>query len=211
LAVVLNNLPLFPLGSVLYPGSVLPLRIFEVRYLDMIRRCIEAGAPFGVVSLITGHEVSKPGQAEAFASVGTLAKITQHETPQPGLRIIRSFGLQRFRIERTERLKHGLWVADVSYLPEDKAIAIPPELSACSTMLQTVLSSMPASSAADFLDAPISADQLGDCSWVANRWCQLLPIPTELKQRMLELDSALIRLELVNDLLDKLGLNRQLS
>jgi uncharacterized protein len=209
--VVLNNLPLFPLGSVLYPGSVLPLRIFEVRYLDMIRRCIEAGAPFGVVSLTTGHEVSKPGQSEAFASVGTLAKITQHEAPQPGLRIIRSLGMQRFRIERTERLKHGLWVADVAYLPEDKAFTIPEELSACSTLLQTVLSSMPASSAADLLDAPASAEQLSDCSWVANRWCQLLPIPTELKQRMLELDSALIRLELVNDLLDKLGLRRQLG
>ena len=64
---VLNNLPLFPLGSVLYPGSVLPLRIFEVRYLDMIRRCIENGAPFGIVSLTQGEEVSRPDQSEAFA------------------------------------------------------------------------------------------------------------------------------------------------
>ncbi len=208
---VLNNLPLFPLGSVLFPGSVLPLRIFEVRYLDMIRRCIEAGAPFGVVSLTAGHEVSKPGQNEVFATVGTLAKITQHAAPQPGLRIIRSFGLQRFRIERTERLKHGLWIADVAYLPEDKAFSIPAELATCSSLLQTVLASMPTASLSDFLDASPTPEQLQDCSWVANRWCQLLPIPTELKQRLLELDSALIRLELVNDLLDKLGLRQQIQ
>ena len=69
----LQSLPLFPLGTVLFPGGVLPLRIFEVRYLDMIGRCHKAGAPFGVVSLTQGSEVQSPGSTEAFANVGTLA------------------------------------------------------------------------------------------------------------------------------------------
>jgi uncharacterized protein len=206
--VVLNNLPLFPLGSVLYPGSVLPLRIFEVRYLDMIRRCIDNGAPFGVVSLTQGSEVARPGfTSEAFAEVGTLATITHHEAPQPGLRIIRCLGQQRFRTSRIERLKHGLWIADVSYLPEDHTVAVPLELAHCRSALENVLARMPTTAQADLFPGQAGDAQLSDCSWLANRWCQLLPLPLEMKQRLLELDSALIRLELVSDLLDKLGLN----
>ncbi len=204
---VLNHLPLFPLGSVLFPGSVLPLRIFEVRYLDLVRRCIETGAPFGVVSLTQGREVAKPEQMEAFAQVGTLAVITQHEEPQAGLRVIRCLGQQRFRTSRIERLKHGLWIADVSYLPEDSVVSVPRELIACRRLLENVLSRMPAASQKDLLSGQPTEAQLSDCSWLANRWCQLLPLPVEMKQRLLELDSPLIRLELVSDLLDKLGLS----
>lgn len=203
---VLNRLPLFPLGSVLYPGSVLPLRIFEVRYLDMIRRCIEAGAPFGVVSLTKGNEVAKPGQAESFAQVGTLALIKTHENPQPGLRVVRCLGQQRFRIQRSERLKHGLWVADVAYLPEDSVTLVPAELQDCVSLLQSALARMPAEVHSNLFEGTPSAAQLQDCSWLANRWCQLLPLPLEMKQRLLELDSPLIRLELISDLLDKLQL-----
>lgn len=204
---VLNNLPLFPLGSVLYPGSVLPLRIFEVRYLDMIRRCIENGAPFGVVSLTQGVEVAKPDQSEAFAQVGTLAIVTEHEAPQPGLRVIRCLGQQRFRTSRIERLKHGLWIADVTYLPEDSIVQVPQELDSCRVLFEGVLARMSDGVKADLFRGQAGAAQLSDCSWLANRWCQLLPLPLGMKQRMLELDSPLIRLELVSDLLDKLGLS----
>ena len=203
----LTNLPLFPLGSVLFPGSVLPLRIFEVRYLDMIRRCIDNGAPFGVVSLIQGEEVAKPGKTEAFAQVGTLATITQHDSPQPGLKVIRCLGQQRFRTSRIERLKHGLWIADVNHIPEDNALQVPQELLSCRSLFESMLSRMPASAQADLFPGQAGEDQLSNCGWLANRWCQLLPLPVEIKQRLLELDSPLIRLELVSDLLDKLGIN----
>jgi uncharacterized protein len=183
--VTLDSLPLFPLGSVLFPGSVLPLRIFEVRYLDMIRRCIENGAPFGVVSLSKGHEVIKPGQHEA----------------------IRCLGQQRFKTSRVERLKHGLWIADISYLPEDSATSVPDELASCRSLLESVLSRMPLDAKRDLFIGPASEAMLSDCGWLANRWCQLLPLPLEMKQRLLELNSPLIRLELVSDLLDKLGLS----
>jgi uncharacterized protein len=205
----LSNLPLFPLGTVLFPGSVLPLKIFEVRYLDMIKRCIEHDAPFGVVYLTQGHEVATPTGHESFAQVGTLAQITQHESPGPGLRVVRTLASQRFRISKSERMKHGLWIADVQHLPDDKEFRIPEELQSCASLLRTVLMTMPAIARADLMDGAPSDEQLQSSSWVANRWCQLLPLPGEMKQRLLELDSPLIRLELVNDLLDKLGVRGQ--
>src|SRR5688572_8914113 len=97
-ALTLQSLPLFPLGTVLFPDGVLPLRIFEVRYLDMIGRCHKAGAPFGVVLLTQGGEVRHPTSKEAFSHVGTLATISEFETPRPGLMMIRASGAQRFRI-----------------------------------------------------------------------------------------------------------------
>ena len=108
-ALTLQSLPLFPLGTVLFPGGLLPLRIFEVRYLDMIGRCHKAGSPFGVVSLIQGSEVRQPGSKDSFSSVGTLATISGFDAPRPGLMVIRASGAQRFRITSSDQLKHGLY------------------------------------------------------------------------------------------------------
>ena len=125
----LTSLPLFPLGTVLFPGGVLPLRVFEVRYLDMIGKCHRAGAPFGVVALTQGHEVRAAGAPpEQLATIGTLAHITTLEQPQAGLLLVQCRGEQRFRIVRPSQLKHGLWVADVSLLPPDRALAVPDDL-----------------------------------------------------------------------------------
>jgi len=106
----LRSIPLFPLGTVLFPGGLLPLRIFEVRYLDMIGKCHRTGEPFGVVSLTQGSEVRVAGaEAERFSTLGTLAEIREFTTPQPGLMQIECVGTQRFRIRSSELQKHGLW------------------------------------------------------------------------------------------------------
>ena len=206
----LISLPLFPLGTVLYPGGHLPLRIFEVRYLDMISKCHKAGAPFGVVALTEGAEVRQLEgggfAAEAFNDVGTLATIDELTTPQAGLLVIRCTGIQRFQIDRRERLKHGLWVADVSRLADDQAIAVPEDLKQVATSLGKLIQTLQARA--------VPADQmplqppyrLDDCAWVANRWCELLPMPLELKQRMMVLDNPLLRLELVGDMLERTGI-----
>lgn len=197
----LSSLPLFPLGTVLYPGGLLPLRIFEVRYLDMIGKCHKAGAPFGVVALTQGAEVRQPGVTEAFATVGTLATIETLETVQPGLLSVRCAGTQRFRITRTERLKHGLWVADVERLGDDLPVPIPEDLSPTAQALQRLIASLQ-ERAAPGAELPLRPPwQFEDCGWVANRWCELLPLPLELKQRLMELDNPLVRLELVGDYL----------
>ncbi len=206
----LFSLPLFPLGTVLYPGGFLPLQIFEVRYLDMIGKCHKTDAPFGVVSLIQGTEVRRPGDdgraGETFHAVGTLASITEFSAPQPGLMMIRCTGTQRFGIARSEKLRHGLWIADVSLLPDDPVMAIPEDLKGVAQALSHLISTL-RERATPAAQMPVQAPyRLDDCAWVANRWCELLPLAPELKQRLMALDSPLLRLELVSDILERSGI-----
>jgi uncharacterized protein len=205
-ALTLQSLPLFPLGAVLFPDGVLALRVFEVRYLDMIGRCHKAGAPFGVVLLTQGQEVRQPGGTEAFSHIGTLATISELENPRPGLMMVRASGAQRFRITASDQLRHGLWVADVERLPADMAVPIPEDLKVTATALGKLIQSLQEKARSPDrmpLQGPLRLD---DCGWVANRWCELLPLPMPLKQRMMELDNPLVRLELVSDVLARTGI-----
>ena len=221
----LTDLPLFPLQSVLFPGGLLPLQIFEVRYLDMIGKCHKAGTPFGVVCLTEGREVRqregglkaptatagsevKPkGEGfanEAFHAVGTLAKITQFERPQPGLMVVRCTGTQRFHIESSQQLPHGLWVAQGHTLPGDPELDVPEDLAHVRHALQQLMIGI--EQQLQGADLPIQKPHLwSDCGWLANRWCELLPLSAEVKQRFMSLDSPLLRLELVSDALDQMG------
>lgn len=211
----LASLPLFPLGTVLYPGGTLELQIFEVRYLHMIGTCVKTGAPFGVVSLTEGSEVLKPDTTqahgtgfakEAFHHVGTLANITEFAAPQAGLMRIRCRGMQRFRIARQERLKHGLWIADITLLPADDQVAIPQDLQGIGVALKNLIHSLEERQQPEQHAPVLPPLQFDDCGWVANRWCELLPVPPELKQRLMALDNPLVRLELVGDILRRTGI-----
>ncbi len=206
----LTRLPLFPLQTVLFPGSPLPLRIFEVRYLDMVQRCHREHAPFGVVCLTQGTEVSTAPRSgntdtpEAFHNVGTLAYIGHFEQIQPGLLHVICQGEQRFRVRRCEKLKHGLWVADVELLLPDLPTAVPEELASSVISLQRVVDSLRAQTTG-VEHLPVTPPyHWHDAGWVANRWCDLLPVGSELKQRLMSLDGPLLRLELVGDVLEKL-------
>ncbi|MFS2097555.1 LON peptidase substrate-binding domain-containing protein [Variovorax sp. Varisp85] len=207
---LLHSLPLFPLGTVLFPGGLLPLRIFEVRYLDMIGKCRKADAPFGVVSLTSGSEVRKAGaDAESFAAIGTLAMIREFESPQSGLLQIECVGTQRFRVRDTELQKHGLWVAEVEAVADDVALEIPDDLKHTATALQRLIDTLEERrrEQGGSVRLPIGMPYLlDDCGWVANRWCELVPMQLELKQRLMELDSPLMRLELISDLLARTGI-----
>ena len=206
-SLTLTSLPLFPLASLLFPGGAMALRVFEVRYLDMVRKCHQAGAPFGVVSLRSGQEVRRAGApVEQLHDVGTLATIDRLRNPQPGLITLQCRGDQRFRIAHSHLLPHGLWVADVALLPADLRVAVPEHLAATARALEQLLASLrerdPTSPAAIW---PTPA-QLDDAGWIANRWCELLPVPLELKQRLMQLDNPLVRLELVGDVLERTGI-----
>lgn len=202
----LQSLPLFPLSAVLFPDGLLSLRVFEVRYLDMMSKCRKAGAPFGVVSLTQGNEVRQPGSTEAFSRVGTLASIHEFEQPQPGLMLVRATGAQRFRITSSDQLKHGLWVADVERLPADMAVPIPDDLQPTADALQRLIQSLQLKPGQTGQTPLMPPWKLDDCGWVANRWCELLPLPVALKQRLMELDNPLVRLELVSDVLTRTGI-----
>lgn len=202
----LQSLPLFPLGAVLFPDGLLSLRVFEVRYLDMISKCHKAGAPFGVVSLTQGSEVRQPGMQEAISQVGTLATIHEFENPQAGLMLVRAKGAQRFRITASDQLKHGLWVADVESIPADLSVPVPEDLQPTAEALHRLIQSLQLKPDQAGPMPLLPPWKLDDCGWVANRWCELLPLPVALKQRLMELDNPLVRLELVSDVLARTGI-----
>jgi Lon protease-like protein len=198
------SIPLFPLATVLFPEGVLPLQIFEVRYLDMIGKCIVGGNPFGVVTLTAGNEVRTPDTLETFLQDGTLATVEDSSAPSPGLRQVLCRGAARFRVLASARRPNGLWTADVELLPPDLPVPIPSELQGAADALGRVLASLGEVPEERW---PVRRPfRLDDCGWVSNRWCELLPLTMVQKHSMLMLDNPLIRLELMHDLLDEHGL-----
>lgn len=216
---VLTDLPLFPLHSHLYPDGLLPLNIFEVRYLDMIARRHAAGEPFGVVCLSAGSEVRRPAAGpggdgfahEAFFPIGTLARITLLERPQPGLLVIRCVGTRRFRVVRSERRKFGLWVADAESIEDDALVPVPDELAFTRTALRDLVHNIEhAQQGGDTgYELPlVKPYRWNDCGWLANRWCELLPLNPATRQQLLGLDNPVLRLELIAETLGPLGFAR---
>jgi Lon protease-like protein len=207
----LVELPLFPLNTVLFPDGSLNLQIFEVRYLDMVGKSYKAGTPFGVVSLVEGAEVRQrdPNQAtgdafaqEVFADVGTLAHIVEYATPQAGLMVIRCQGGARFRIRARRQLKHGLWTADADPIAPDLPSEIPADLQPFAQALEHLVRQQQ-DLQPEHVPVVTPPYRFADCGWVANRWCDVLAIPSRVKQGLLQLESPLLRLELVGDLLLK--------
>jgi Lon protease-like protein len=195
-----DAIPLFPLGVVLFPDGMLPLRIFEVRYLTMIKQCYKTGSPFGVVALTQGQDVQRPGPTpgERFHAIGTLAEIIDYQTPQPGLIEIVTRGTSRFEVTASEQTPHGLWMADIDMLPADPHVKVPSDLAYVAANLVRMLEVFESAEVSPIFE-PRRFDAAG---WVANRWCELLPVPAEDRQRMMEMTDPLLRLELISDLLD---------
>jgi Lon protease-like protein len=184
-----SNLPLFPLNTVLFPGGRLPLRIFEQRYMDMAKACLKDGSPFGVCLIREGREVGEPAIP---ADVGTLARITTWDMPQLGVLQVLAVGSQRFRIRERRVEPGGLARGDVELMDADQDAAIPENCARCVKILQRVVDEQP-----DLLEAP----QMASASWVGSRLAELLPLPLEAKQELLELTDARARLERINALL----------
>ncbi|MEN3296427.1 MAG: uncharacterized protein V7642_5680 [Burkholderiales bacterium] len=199
-------IPLFPLNTVLFPDGMLPLQIFEVRYLDMINKCIANGTQFGVVSLTHGSEVRKPGARETIAAVGTMARIAEWEAPMPGLLHVVCNGTTRFNVSASEQLKHGLWMAEVMPIAADQVVDIPAELQNTADALGKLIASLQDEGLPSNQMPMIPPYRLDECGWVANRWSELLPLSTGQKQRLLELDNPMLRLELIQDALGEQGL-----
>lgn len=208
----MSAIPLFPLQSPLFPGGLLSLRIFEPRYLDLIQRCEKSGEPFGVVMLTEGMEVRQRGAGEGFLTerferLGTLAHLERVERPRPGLLQIRCLGGRRFRLGAPHCLPHGLWMGEAELLDEELALPVPEDLRTLAPLMQRLLHTLETGASAEEL--PVQPPyRWDDCAWLANRWCELLPLPLAEKQRLLALDNPLLRLELIGDQLERLGATR---
>jgi Lon protease-like protein len=193
------DLPLFPLRSVLFPGGLLALKVFEARYLDLVSDCLRRQRPFGVVCLLQGREV-RAGKSAAvrFENAGVLARLDEVDSEQPGVLRARCTGTQRFRLDgAAAQQADGLWLGRAELLPEDPALA--PEAQHLPTVqaLANAIATLKAQGAEPF-NLP---HRLDDAGWVANRWCEILPISLGAKQKLMELDDPQVRLQLVHEYL----------
>jgi Lon protease-like protein len=181
-------LPLFPLRTVLFPGGVLPLRVFETRYVDMVRERMKADAPFGVVAIRSGAEV---GKAAEPCVVGTLAHIVEWDMPELGVLLLETRGGERFKVLETRVQANQLIEAKIEMLASSTDIPYEDALPVCGDVLETVINDFMDQSReqADqsFVNPFPEPHQLHSASWVANRWSEMLPITIEEKQALLEI------------------------
>lgn len=198
-------LPLFPLQTVLFPGGRLNLKVFEARYLDMVGDCLRQGRPFGVVCLQSGGEVRRKdgggNGAVRFHDTGVQAHIDEVDAEQAGILHIRCSGRERFQLTQPRQQPDGLWLADAQLLPADTP-ATPPEGTAATVQaLRDAIEAMRREGAEPF----IPPYQFSDAGWVANRWCEILPISRPAKQKLMVLDDPVARLKLVDEFLRNQG------
>jgi Lon protease-like protein len=180
----LQDLPLFPLGAVLFPGGLLPLRLFEQRYLTMAKACLRDGTPFGVCRIREGSEVGAPATPE---DVGCIARIVQWDMQHLGVLQITAQGSERFRILARRVQDDGLARADVELLPPEADAPLPAPLSVCRELLERLV----AEHGERVFAKPFRLDS---CAWVGARLAEILPLPGPFKQQLLEMD-GLPRLE----------------
>lgn len=190
---VARELPLFPLGTVLFPGGPLPLRIFEARYVDMVGRCLREQAGFGVVLIEEGREAGGPAR---FASVGTEASIVDFDRLEDGLLGIRCQGLERFRVVEAWRAADGLNVGRVEALAPQPEVPVPPEFAHLAQALGSVLPQL-----GELYGA--LPPRLDDAAWVGHRLAEVLPLTAPVRQVLLELDDPVARLAALAPLLSR--------
>jgi uncharacterized protein len=175
---------LFPLHAVLFPGGPLPLRIFETRYTDMVRRCMRTQQPFGVVMIQEGEEA---GVVATTATVGCTARIVDFHTLHDGLLGISCVGERKFRVLRVWRADDGLNMGEVAWLPVEPELPVPADCERLASILRRALEEL-----ADHYENV--ARKFDDAAWLGSRVAELLPIELADKQALLELDDPLERL-----------------
>ena len=186
-----ESVPVFPLQTVLFPGGALPLKIFEVRYVDMVKACLKDGSPFGIALIREGQEVGTPAVPQ---SVGCLARIAECDVEELGVLKVRAEGLERFRILSTEVNKQGLIVGEVEHIDSETRVTQAPGLEESAEFLRKAIAGI---GAARFVE-PFRFD---DATWVGFRLAEILPLRIDVKQQLLELTDATMRLAVLHKFL----------
>jgi uncharacterized protein len=192
------NIPIFPLNTVLFPDGLLPLRVFETRYMDMTRDCMKRDRPFGVCLIREGAEVGTPAVPEA---VGCLARITDWDMQQQGILGLKTRGGQRFRIVKSSADGQGLISAQVELIAVEPRVPVPGEYAGCAKLLQMVVADQGKSIFAE-------PHAFGDAAWVGYRLADILPVPLVAKQKLLEITDSLQRLAVLQRFLEQQGLTK---
>ncbi len=196
-----RKIPLFPLGTILFPDGVIALKIFEARYLDMIKQCLREKTEFGVVSIIKNSDASEEDISLSFSSIGTLAQIEDFDPVQPALYMTKSFGTQRFRLIRSKQEVNGLWMGEVELIENDPLTPIPQEHQKVAELLDEIISVIQSEDllGETFFKKPFKVD---DCGWVSNRLAELLPISLAQKNHLLAQTNPRIRLDLITEIIE---------
>jgi Lon protease-like protein len=186
-----RRLPLFPLATVLFPGGRLPLKIFEQRYLDLVKQCLADNGTFGLCGIREGQEVGEP--AVPFA-VGTEVRIVEWDMPQTGMFEIVVEGLDRYVARSWSPDDKGLLVGEVEAVSREQPCAVPEALRLCAEVLRhATLAHLP----------PVSEPQYEDAVWVGYRLSEMLPFKLSVKQDLLEMNDSVTRLRLLDQFLRK--------
>ena len=180
-----ESLPLFPLHAVLVPGAALGLRVFEPRYLDLIRDCGRNGSGFGVCLILDGEEAGAPATSAAF---GTEARIEDFDIGGDGLLNLRVRGMRRFRALRTRVRDNGLVVADVDWCADDPGVGVQPQHGLLSELLRRILERIG-------VDDAVPEPRFDDAAWVGWRLAELLPLSLPQRQALLQEDDPDRRLD----------------
>ncbi|HET6546079.1 MAG TPA: LON peptidase substrate-binding domain-containing protein [Rhodanobacteraceae bacterium] len=181
-----NDIPLFPLTSVLFPGGMLELRIFERRYLDLISDCARTGSAFGVCLILEGHETGEPALP---AAVGTLAYIRDFDTLPDGLLGISVEGGERFNVATTRVRDNGLVHGEVCIWPAEPPVGVPVEYDLLATILERLLDRKGGR------HAMVDRSRYDDAGWVSFRLAETLPLAQPERQHLLQMTDPLLRLD----------------
>ena len=196
-----RKIPLFPLETVLFPDGVIALKIFEARYLDMIKQCLREKTEFGVISIIQDQDDSHDNPTPRFSSIGTLALIEDFDPIQPALYMTKSFGTQRFKLLSSSQEANGLWVGEIILLEKDPLIPIPKEHQRVAKLLDEIIAVIQSENLLS--DAPFKKPYMTeDCGWVSNRLAELLPISLAQKNHLLAQTNPRIRLDLISEIIE---------
>lgn len=193
-ASMMADLPLFPLGTVLFPGGRLSLRIFEPRYVALVRDCTSSGTPFGVLLIAHGAEAGSPAEPH---QTGCLARIVDFSTLPDGLLGIQCIGDRRFRLQSRHVREDGLALGTLEALAEDPVFEVPAEHGLLATVLRR------ASEHVDGLLPPAQHSDFDNAAWVAWRLAEILPLDMPERQILLEMDDPIQRLARIADWLPR--------
>ena len=193
------SLPLFPLRTVLFPGGVLPLKVFEQRYIEMTKACLRDEQPFGVCMITQGDEVDRgDGSVPAFATIGTLARITNFDMPQMGILHLATAGGTRFQVRHHAASPSGLVVAEVTTIADEAQHPLREADAPLARLLELIAARIGPQ------NFPAQT-HYEDASWVGYRLAELLPLPLPVKQGMLEINDAGLRLGVLKQFLERQG------
>jgi Lon protease-like protein len=188
-----SRLPLFPLNTVIFPGGQLPLRIFEQRYLDMVKQAIADDAPFGICAIREGTETGVPAVPY---SIGTRVRVTDWDMPQTGILHIETRALERFVVRSTHTEPSGLLIGTVEDVSAESAIATPDELELAIEILRHIID--------EYGDAHFPGPhELDNAVWVGYRLSEVLPLTLSIKQNLLEMNDSVMRLRILTEYLKK--------